>query len=100
MPFLTHGYPMVIPPLSKCYWLRPQRQARRRIVAGTCWAAASQAQTPGPSPPAPAPAQKYKSMGSWILEASDERCRDRLVFFVAEFCSLWNPGPTFGQVEA
>ena len=37
-----------------------------------------------------------ESMGSWILEESDERCRDRLVFFVAEFCSLWNRGPTFG----
>ena len=78
-------------------WLRPQRQARRRVVAGTCWAAASQAQSPGPSPspsptaPAPAPAQKCKSMESWILEASDERCSDRLALFVSEFCSLWSP---------
>ena len=26
-------------------WLRPQGQARRRVVAGSCWAAASQAQS-------------------------------------------------------
>ena len=36
-----------------------------------------------------------ESVEPCILEASDERCSDRLVFFVSEFCSLWNRGPTF-----
>ena len=48
---------------SKPSWIfgcGPNGQLGPRGVAGTCWAAASQAQTPGPSPqpPAPAPAQK------------------------------------------
>ena len=37
-----------------------------------------------------------KSMESWILEAGDGRCSDRLALFVSEFCSLWSRGPTFG----
>ena len=36
-----------------------------------------------------------KSTESWILEASDERCSDRLAFFVSEFWSLWSRGPSF-----